>query len=46
MYWAIMGEVIEERIRWIISKLDVKFITIRDLVRIWKGRTDVDDAIC
>ena len=33
LYWSIMGEVIEERIRWIISKLDAKIVPLRDLAR-------------
>ncbi len=46
LYWSVMGEVIEKRIRWIISKLDAKFVTMRNLVRYTKERLDVHDSIC
>jgi len=41
-YWSIKGEVIEKRIRWILTKLDSKFVTMRDLERYSKRRLSTE----
>ena len=35
-YWTIKGKVVENRIRWILSKLDVKYTTLNELSHKWR----------
>jgi hypothetical protein len=41
LYWSIKGEVIEKRIRWILSKLDAKFVPMKDLERYSRRQSKV-----
>lgn len=36
LYWSIMGEVVERRIRWILSNIDAEFVTMGALSKEWK----------
>jgi len=39
-YWLIKGKVVEERIRWLLSKLDVEYVTMSEQARRWRSLLD------
>ena len=39
-YWTIKGNVIEKRVRTILSKIDAEFVTMDKLSKLWKRRLD------